>query len=93
MSIYVINPTVPCTDLPVITNGEITYSPTTSPRLEGALAIYSCNTGYTVNGNRLRTCVDNGSGADWNGIEPVCTGKLICFLVIVKGLNVLYIVS
>ena len=75
--ISLIHPTVSCTDLPSINNGVITYSPTDSPRLEGTVATYSCVTGYTVVGVDMRTCVDSGSGGDWNGMEPICTGKLL----------------
>ena len=75
--ILLVHPTVSCTDLPSISNGVITYSPTTSPRLEGAVATYSCNTDYTVVGVDMRTCVDSGTGRDWNGMEPVCTGNLL----------------
>ena len=77
MLISLIYPAVSCTDLPSINNGVITYSPTTSSRLEGAVATYSCDTGYTVVGDGMRICVDGGSGGDWNGMEPICTGKLL----------------
>ena len=63
-----------CTDLPSISNGVITYSPTTSPRLEGTTATYSCTDGYELTGGSTRMCVDSGSMGDWNGMEPTCTG-------------------
>ena len=63
---------VSCADLPTIANGMITYSPSTSPRLEGAEATYSCVANYAMVGVDTRIC---GSEGEWNGVEPVCIGK------------------
>ena len=38
---------------------------------EGAAIIYSCASGYKLNGDRQRNCV-NGI---WTGREPTCTGE------------------
>ena len=34
------------------------------------LANYSCDIGYSIDGNVVRHCSDNGSG--WSGGDPVC---------------------
>ena len=33
---------------------------------------YTCNTGYVLTGNAMRTC---GSGGMWDGSGPTCIGK------------------
>ena len=63
-----------CPDLPSLTNGVIGYSPSTTPRLEGATATYSCADGYQLSSDITRTCVDSGTGGTWNGMEPICLG-------------------
>ena len=35
----------------------------------GATATYTCNTGYTLNGNNTRTCQASGT---WTGSDPTC---------------------
>ena len=35
-------------------------------------AVYSCNTGYRMIGNRMRTCSESGV---WSGALPMCTGE------------------
>ena len=39
-----------------------------------SVATYSCNTGYTLTGDDMRTCLETGV---WSGSEPMCTGRLI----------------
>ena len=67
-----------CSDLPVITNGAITYTPPrtvsaslpSGQRYTGTIATYSCSPGYQPGGgSSLRAC---GPDKTWNGIEPVC---------------------
>ena len=48
----------------IITNG-LTY---------GSMATYSCNTGYTIEGENIRNCQSDG---DWSGIIPTCN-PVIC---------------
>ncbi len=36
------------------------------------MAEITCITGYTLNGNRVRTCGMNGA---WTGTQPTCAGK------------------
>lgn len=38
----------------------------------GATAIFSCNSGYTLVGSRVRECMANGL---WSGSEVRCLGK------------------
>lgn len=35
----------------------------------GAVAVHSCNTNYTLSGNEIRTCSDDGR---WSGESPKC---------------------
>ena len=37
-----------------------------------AVANYSCNEGYNLDGNEIRTCQGNGQ---WDGAAPNCTCK------------------
>ena len=39
---------------------------------EASTATYSCNIGFTLNGDQTRTC---GSDGSWSGSEPSCQGK------------------
>lgn len=42
----------------------------------GATAIFSCNTGYTLVGSRVRECMSNGL---WSGAEVQCLGESLYF--------------
>ncbi len=67
-------PIVTCSDLPLLTNGDIDYggAGSTDIRPVGTVATYTCNPGYTLNGVTTRTC---GSGGVWSGSAPVCQRK------------------
>ena len=39
---------------------------------EDATAMYTCNQGYNLVGEEVRTCQANGV---WDGTEPACTGE------------------
>ncbi|XP_062818489.1 CUB and sushi domain-containing protein 2 isoform X3 [Anolis carolinensis] len=56
---------ISCGDLPVPPNGNRIGTLTTY----GATAIFSCNTGYTLVGSRVRECMANGL---WSGLEVKC---------------------
>ena len=43
---------------------------------EGSNAIYTCNSGYQLSGERIRTCMSNGN---WSGQEPTCLRMNITF--------------
>ena len=38
--------------------------------IRGSFAIYTCNIGFMITGERLRICMANGM---WSGQEPKCT--------------------
>ena len=57
-----------CDDVPMITNGRITYT-MVAPRPIGTMAIYECEAGYRLEGDSIRTCQDDG---DFDGMEPRC---------------------
>ncbi len=72
-----------CDDI-TLTNGRVTYDPTSSPRLEGTTATYNCNSGYVHSGERQRICQ---SDRMWSGDTVTCNGKktnqliiIFCFL-------------
>ena len=59
----------------VLTNGLISYSTDTEPLLiYGTVATFVCVPGYSLSGNRERTCF--GDGVDtvgrWSGEMPSC---------------------
>ena len=58
-----------------LTNGIISYSPDTTPRLEGTVATHSCDDGYILSGGVNRTCQSNGK---WNGGSTTCKGTDAC---------------
>ncbi|XP_064386375.1 sushi, von Willebrand factor type A, EGF and pentraxin domain-containing protein 1-like isoform X2 [Halichondria panicea] len=62
---------ITCFDLPSLTNGIINYGGAGSPgsRPVDTVATYTCNPGYTLNGDTTRTC---GSDGLWSGSAPVC---------------------
>ena len=54
-------------------SGMITYSSgDTDARAVGSTATYNCTTGFSLSGDMIRTCQNNGS---WNGTDPTCEGK------------------
>lgn len=61
-------PVISCGDLPVPPNGNRIGTLT----IYGATAIFSCNTGYTLVGSRVRECMANGL---WSGLEVKCLGR------------------
>ena len=67
----------PCADVDCGTlgnpaNGMVSVSTTTY----NSVATYSCNPGYALTGDDMRTCLDTKS---WSGSEPTCIGELQCF--------------
>ncbi len=63
--------TATCDDL-ILSNGAVIYSLSTIPRLEGTVASFSCNTGYTLSSTTTRTCQ---SDRQWSESTPVCSCK------------------
>ena len=61
-----------CDSLPHPKNGFITYNDRLSnSRPTVTEAVYSCSSGYTLNGTATRTCYKN---MVWTGSAPTCTG-------------------
>ena len=60
-----------CPDLD-LANGVISYSPDTTPRLEGTVATHSCDVGYGLSGVTERTCQ---SDRTWSGESITCEGE------------------
>jgi hypothetical protein len=55
-----------CKDSPLPLNGNVTFNLTTF----GENATYTCNNGYQISGNTIRTCDNKGN---WSGLLPNCT--------------------
>ncbi len=60
---------VSCGSLSNPANGQVL----TTDTVYQSTAIYSCDTGYTLSGDRIRTCQDNG---EWSGVDPDCNCEL-----------------
>ena len=85
----IMNCTIFCTSLTAITcsvslgsitNGQVTYSPDTTPPYDfGTVATFSCNTGFSLSVDVVRTCGGDGSSqsGEWSGSSPVCVGELL----------------
>ena len=56
---------IECPELRDIANGAVTVI----SRTVGSRAVYSCVSGYTLEGDRFRECQADGQ---WSGEEPVC---------------------
>ena len=63
-----------CLDLAMPTNGVISYSADTTPRLEGTVATHSCDVGYELSGGTERTCQ---SDRTWSGGVITCIGMCL----------------
>jgi len=59
---------VDCGTLEDPDNGRVEFSNTTFE----STANYTCNLGYSLNGNSTRTCETNG---EWSGDSPSCERK------------------
>ncbi len=68
---------ITCQSLAPIMNGMISYLPMTTPYLFGSAAQYTCNDGFYIQGNDVRTCASDGSSSTgvWSDTSPVCSGK------------------
>ena len=70
---------IECPSLVKLMNGDIVYaSDTTAPYDFGTTATHSCNSGYSLVGDEVRTCGGDGSSLtdEWDMIEPACERKL-----------------
>ena len=68
------SPVTTCTDLTRPNNAMISYTSGGSidNRPIGTVATYSCDTGYTLNGDRVRTCQSDGT---WSGSVQTCKSE------------------
>ena len=57
---------IPCAGLTAPANGAINLD------LPAKTVTYTCNTGYDLIGNAMRTCMLGGA---WTGTDPTCMGK------------------
>ncbi len=65
-----------CSDLVQIDSGTLSFNdlPLSGTKPNGAVATYTCDGGFRLNGYRTRIC-DNGN---WTGTVPVCTERKPC---------------
>ena len=66
---------IDCGDLTAPEDGQVTFTPGVVMTLEtglDAVANYTCNVGYDLVGETLRTCQAN---EEWTGTEPNCMRK------------------
>ena len=76
---------VDCGTLTNPANGQVTY---TAGTLFGQTATYSCDSGYNLVGESVRTCQATGV---WSGSAPTCQGiKDISLGSLVSTSNILY---
>ena len=59
---------VECGPLNIPENGKVDVKET----FLGSMANYTCDPGYTLMGDAMRTCLRDGT---WSGNEPICTGE------------------
>ena len=64
--------TSPCGPLSII-NGMLRYQ-TQSQTLSNAIIFYTCNNGYALSGNNMRSCQTDG---EWTGSDPSCNRKCV----------------
>ena len=57
----------PCSDLPPLMNGDITYSGGLAD--SRPIAFFACDNGYTLTGGSFRACQNDGT---WDGTTPTC---------------------
>ena len=74
----VLNSAITCESLGSFGNGVITYrTDRMSPFDFGTTATYSCNEGYYLEGEDVRTCVEDVSRLNgiWSDSTPRCAGR------------------
>ena len=66
-----------CSSLVDPVDGAIAYSPDTMEPFDfRTVAFHSCDVGYYLQGNELRTCTGDGLSVvgNWDGFIPICSG-------------------
>ena len=77
MDVFLPLTVVDCGNLTHPANGQVTHSMGTT---FGQTATYSCNTGYSLVGDKTHTCQAEGN---WSGSAPTCEGIYaitLCYL-------------
>ena len=69
----IIYTTASCSELSDPANGIVIWTGLTT----GSLAAYACDNGYQFTGERIRTCMSNGT---WSGQDPTCIRKKNAFV-------------
>ena len=59
---------IDCGDLPNLLNGTVILTGT----VEGSIANYTCDEGFTPDGPVVRMCRNNRM---WSGVPPICEGE------------------
>ena len=49
----------------------------TAPFPVGTIAIYSCDSGYRLEGESVRLCEQNGTVVNWNGTAACCIRECV----------------
>ena len=65
-----------CGSLTDPANGQVNQTAGTTL---GQTATYSCNTGYNLVGDSIRTCQATGN---WSGSAPTCQGMLLTLVLV-----------
>ena len=71
INLHLILAVVDCGTLTAPANGEVNHTAGTTFR---QTATYTCNTGYNLVGDSIRTCYATGN---WSGSAPTCEGMLV----------------
>ncbi len=79
---YVFAIAIMCPFLTTPVNGSVTYTSTSNGNSSypfNSMAIFSCNTGFSLVGGNNRTCTGDGSSTTgtFNGVNPICEGTRI----------------
>ena len=64
--------TSPCGPLSII-NGMLRYQ-TQNETLTNPTVLYTCNSGYALSGNNMRSCL---VGGEWGGSDPSCNRECV----------------
>jgi len=70
-----------CPNLSHPEHGEVQYDYGNNKRDIDSKAVYICEVGYQLNGNKHRICI---AGTSWSGSTPTCELKLLCARIIVQ---------
>ena len=85
-NVFLLSTVVDCNALSDPANGQVSTSGTTF----GETATYSCNTGYNLVGNNIRTCQATGN---WSGSEPTCERMLLLSNITIKYVHNVFLLS